>query len=365
MARSSWTAADWNEKICEEHWLYTLNDEDISILSVAADRALEAAADSQSPFLPLNIIDEVILGGDVFLQSRFANHLREVVNSNVLHGPGFFIVKGLPTEIWLTRKSAMAFLLIGRLLGTLRPQNKQGHVLGHVADLKLSSDDPNVRVYQTCERQTFHTDSADIVMLLCLQPAVIGGVSSIVSTRAIYDRIAATRPDLLPSLLKPLATDRRGEVPPGALPFFSIPVFSLHDEGLLTGIYQRQYIDSAQRFPDAPRLTEKDVEALNLFDTLCNDPSMQFTLALGPGDLQILHNHTTLHDRSAFTDDADHPRHLLRAWIAPPSARPLPMSFAERFGSVEVGNRGGISLPDVEPVAIWDLKHLKETMPRS
>ena len=33
----------------------------------------------------------------------------------------------------------------------------------------LSSNDPGVRIYQTRERQTFHTDSADIVALLCLQ----------------------------------------------------------------------------------------------------------------------------------------------------------------------------------------------------
>ena len=41
-------------------------------------------------------------------------------------------------------------------------------------DLGLKSSDPNVRIYQTSERQTFHTDSADIVGLLCIRPSKAG-----------------------------------------------------------------------------------------------------------------------------------------------------------------------------------------------
>ena len=69
------------------------------------------------------------------------------------------------------------------------------------------------------------------------------------------------RPDLLKLLFQPLATDRRGEVPEGQKPYFEIPVFNWH-KGFLTAIYQRQYIDSAQRFPEAPRHTPELVEAL-------------------------------------------------------------------------------------------------------
>ncbi len=75
-------------------------------------------------------------------------------------------------------------------------------------------------MYQTNERQTFHTDSADLVTLLCLRKAVRGGVSSIVSTAAIYKDIEAKRPDLLECLLKPIATDRRGEIPTWTITLF-------------------------------------------------------------------------------------------------------------------------------------------------
>ena len=47
----------------------------------------------------------------------------------------------------------MAFLGLGLHLGNLRPQNARGHLLGHVRDVGLSSRDPNVRIYQTRERQ--------------------------------------------------------------------------------------------------------------------------------------------------------------------------------------------------------------------
>jgi hypothetical protein len=62
--------------------------------------------------------------------------------------------------------------------------------------------------------------------------------------------------------------------------------------------------------------------------------------------MQFVHNHTILHDRTAFEDflEPERKRHLLRLWLAPPSARPLPEVYVERFGSVTPGDRGGIAV---------------------
>lgn len=217
-------------------------------------------------------------------------------------------------------------------------------------DLGLDSSDPNVRVYQTRERQTFHTDSSDVVGLLCLRTAASGGHSSLVSSATVFNEMLATRPDLAHRLLLPMAKDRRGEIPSGCLPYFNIPVFHWY-EGHLSAIYQRQYIDSAQRFPTAKRLTKEDVEALDLFDSLCDDERLNFTMVLAPGDLQFCNNHALLHDRTAFVDHPDDKRHLLRVWVAPEGARPLPPVYAERYSSIKVGDRGGVYVPGVEPVA--------------
>jgi len=153
----------------------------------------------------------------------------------------------------------------------------------------------------------------------------------------------AQRPDLLQMLFEPIATDRRGEIPAGAKPYMEIPVFSWY-QGFLTVFYQRQYIESAQRFEEAPRLTPKHIEALNLFDELANDPELYFEMRLQPGDMQFVYNHSQLHDRTGFQDwtAKEDRRHMLRLWLSPEGDRPLPTCFIERYGSIEVGSRGGI-----------------------
>jgi Taurine catabolism dioxygenase TauD, TfdA family len=162
-------------------------------------------------------------------------------------------------------------------------------------------------------------------------------------------------PELARVLFQPIETDRRGEVPAGQRPYFRIPVFNWHD-GLLSTIYHRTYIDSARRFPDVPRLTDEQVEALNLFDALANDPALNFQMEFQAGDIQLVHNHTMLHDRTAFDDwpEPERKRHLLRLWLAPEQARPLPPVFAERYGSVVPGQRGGVEVPEMRYTVPWE-----------
>jgi Taurine catabolism dioxygenase TauD, TfdA family len=190
--------------------------------------------------------------------------------------------------------------------------------------------------------------------LLCLRKAKTGGTSLLVSASTIFNEMRKQRPDLLKLLLQPIATDRRGEVPAGMLPYLLIPVFSFY-EGYLTVFYQRQYIDSAQRFEDAPRLTPLHVESLNMFDALANDPKLSLSMELEPGDMQFVYNHALLHDRTGFEDweEPSQKRHLLRLWLSIPGDRPLPEIFASRFGTVEIGNRGGILVQGTKPTIPW------------
>ena len=272
------------------------------------------------------------------------------VRRELIDGRGFVLLKGMPVFDWSREDCAMAFIGLGAHLGRARSQNAAGHLLGHVRDVGLASTDPNVRIYQTPERQTFHTDSCDVVGLLCLREAKAGGDSLLVSSTTLFNEMRRRRPDLAELLFEPVATDRRGEVPVGMKPWFEIPVLNWH-EGFLTALYQRQYVDSAQRFEQAPRLTPQQIEALDLFDSLANDPAMHLTMRLAPGDMQFVHNHTMLHDRTGFEDwpDADRRRHLLRLWLAVPGARPLPEVFRQRYGSIEIGDRGGIVVPGTVP----------------
>lgn len=274
------------------------------------------------------------------LAPRLQGFLEEVIN-----GRGFILIKGLPMERWTKRQAAMSFLIVGVHLGQLRVQNAEGHLVGHVRDMGRSSRDPNIRIYQTNERQTHHTDSCDVVGLLCLRAAKSGGLSNLVSSTTIFNEMRRRRPDLLRVLLDPIETDRRGEVPEGGKPYFTIPVFNWY-EGLVSAIYQRQYIESARRFPGVAPLTPQQIEALDLLDHLANDPKLNLMMELEPGDIQLVHNHTILHDRTAFEDfpEPERKRHLLRLWLAPPGARRLPEVYAERFGSITPGDRGGVTV---------------------
>ncbi len=268
------------------------------------------------------------------------------VLEELLGGRGFVLLRGLPVERWSREEQAIAYLGIGAWLGRARSQNAKGHLLGHVKDLGLDIRDPRVRYYQTNRGLDYHTDSVDIVGLLCLKTAKAGGESYLASSMTLYNEVLERRPDLLPALFEPFPTDRRGEVPEGMKPWFDIPIYHWH-AGKLSCIYVRQYIESAQKhFPEARRLTRKQFEAMDLLDDLANESAIHLSMDFRPGDIQLLHNHQILHSRGDFEnwpEPARH-RHLLRLWLAPPEARPLPEVFASRYGSVAQGARGGILL---------------------
>jgi hypothetical protein len=315
---------------CEADWLINLTPVQIGELETAAAHYLSLGRDVGK------------ITAAAFPLPTFAAHLK-TLSRTLLQGCGFEVLRGLPVATYSQETAATIFCGIGAHLGRARSQNAAGHSLGHVRNIGVDANDPTTRIYQTAERQTFHTDSADVVGLLCLREAQIGGMSLLVSAQTIANRMAVQRPDLLALLFDPIATDRRGEIPDGAEPFMRIPVLNWH-AGNLTVFYQRQYIESAQRFADAPRLTDHHIQALDLFDSLANDPDLNLSMQLQPGDMQFVYNHSQLHDRTAFTDwpDPDKRRHLLRLWLSMPNDRALPDVFAERYGSIEVGNRGGI-----------------------
>ena len=160
---------------------------------------------------------------------------------------------------------------------------------------------------------------------------------------AMHNVMLARRPDLLDRLYQPFPVDRRGEVPEGKPPFYNAPVFNEY-AGILSVLYSRLHIGSSQRFPEARRLAAEDIEALDMLGALAADPELRLDMTFMPGDIQFLHNHTILHARSAYEDwrEQERKRHLLRLWLSPPGARLLPPVFAECYGGIMPGDRGGI-----------------------
>ncbi len=337
--KSVWYGPAMNQRKSE--WILALTATEIKELEAAAEKFQQSG----------HTIGEMHKGQ--FVLPTFSKKLA-VLKTQLIQGIGFGLLKGLPIAQYSQKEAATIFYGIGTHLGNARSQNAQGHVLGQVRNMGVDSTDPKVRLYQTKERQTFHTDSCDVVGLLCMQPAKEGGLSLLVSANTVFNEMRRQRPDLLELLLQPIATDRRGEVPEGMLSYLLIPVFSYFHQKI-TPFYQRQYIESAQRFADAPRLTPLHFEALDLFDALCNDSKLHLTMMLEKGDMQFVYNHAMLHDRTGFIDyeDLDKRRHLSRLWLSVEGDRPLPEIFASRYGSIEIGNRGGIMVKGTKLTIPW------------
>ena len=244
------------------------------------------------------------------------------IEQEVVNGRGLVLIRGLPVERYSIETAAMAFWGVGSYFGWAVSQNAKGHVLGHVKDIGHDPKNPHHRIYATSARHLFHTDSCDIVGLLCVKPAKQGGLSSVASSVTIHNEMVKQRPELAEQLFMPFHVDRKGEIPDGKLPYYELPVFNYY-AGHLTTIYARDFIEGAQRFPDVPRLTPKQIEAMDMLDGLAGSEPIRLDMRLEPGDMQFLHNHQTLHARTSYEDypEPERKRHLLRLWLSPSNGR--------------------------------------------
>ena len=326
---SVWYAADMRGR--EADWSYRLSSTQVAELE-AALRAVRQRG--------LDIAD--IRREDFALPTL--GPVLDRLCDEVLNGRGFVLLRGVPVENRPIEESATLYWGIGTYFGSARSQNAKGHLLGHVYDLGGNSmADPNVRSYATSERQNFHIDRCDVVALLCLRRAKSGGLSAIASSMAVHNVMLERRPELLERLYQPLPLDRRGEVPEGKAPFYEAPVFNEY-AGKISVLYSRGHIGWSQRFPEARRLTQEDIEAVDMVTALAADDELRLDMEFMPGDIQLLHNHTILHARTGYEDwpELERKRHLLRLWLAPPNARELPPVFGECYGGITPGDRGGI-----------------------
>jgi hypothetical protein len=308
-----------------EDWIHQLTGAEIADIDNAI-RGVEAAE--------LDIMD---ITQDNFPLPEFGPALGRI-REQLLNGLGLTLIRGFPIERYNRVQCAAAYFGLGSHLGRAVSQNAKGHVLGHVKSLTDADyNDPanaGVRGYQTKVNQRFHADSCDVVGLMCLQTPKSGGLSSVVSTVAVHNKMVARRPDLAQVLAGPIYWDRRGEVPEGKDPWYVLPVFNYKD-GYFSCRYGRQYIDSTQRFEQVPRTTPAQAEALDMMDTLLAELKLDMQFQIG--DIQFLFNHVMLHSRSAFEDwpEPERKRHLLRLWLSIGGERPVPDILAER-------TRGGI-----------------------
>lgn len=314
-------------------------------LSAAEVAELEAAVQR----LDATGIDIAGIGPD-HLQVPGLAPLVEQIRRAVLREAGFILVRGVPVDRWSIRQCAIAYFGLGAMLGEPVSQNAKGHILGHVKDIGVDYAAPTGRGYQTAARLPYHTDSSDIVALLCVKPSKSGGLSSIASSAAIFNEMLERRPDLAAELTRPVYRDRRGEVPEGAEEWYAVPVFNPMPGGGLVTTYVRSAMRKAQRFPAVPRVTLEAEAACDLFDRLAESPAIHLDMEFRPGDIQVLNNHWIMHSRTAYEDfpEPEQRRHLLRLWLACDDGPSLPEAYLRAWqGSTATGRPAGIRVAGV------------------
>lgn len=292
-----------------DNWLYTLTSADVDELHAALAHAKAAQR--------LELVSP-----KTFILPTFGPRLKRLTR-DLSEGLGFVLLRGFPTEHPLEDVRLMYFGL-STYMGIPVAQNVKNLLVDNVRNEQGAT-----RGYQKNLAQEYHSDVADMVGLLCIHPAKSGGVSKIMSAVRVHNILQEERPDLLKVLYdEPFYYTWVGEEPEGQLPFFWTHYYSWYQGRLRTrGLGGRAR--AAQRdFPECPRLSQGQVEALDYIDDIQKgrDQELSLDMDFQPGDVQVLDNSIVWHGRTAFEDSEDPAkrRHLLRTWLnyylEPPTA---------------------------------------------
>jgi alpha-ketoglutarate-dependent taurine dioxygenase len=234
-------------------------------------------------------------------------------------GPGFVVIESAGRD-YDDRRRTLLYWLVGQALGGPVVQNVQGTLLYDVRD---TGQDVRygARFSVTNAESSFHTDASffdevvEYVGLLCLWPARAGGLSQVVNGRTVCEELRKRCPATLAVLGERFHVDRRGGTKPGEAPSAQFPVLSQDQAGPVFR-YLRYWIEAGHARAQQP-LTGAQLEALDMLDSVLNDPALRVEFTLHPGDMFFLNNRWVLHNRTAFEDfpDPKRRRHLVRLWL--------------------------------------------------
>jgi alpha-ketoglutarate-dependent taurine dioxygenase len=233
--------------------------------------------------------------------------------------PGIAVIDRLPMGCMDEQDAVAVFWVLGKLVGRPVAQRWDGTMLYDVADTGQSYS-YGVRGSYTNVELLLHTDNAfaitppDYVALLCIRPALEGGVSRFCSIHTLHNRMLAAYPKALERLYRCVLWDRQAEHAPGAAKITKAPVFRYH-EGRLSARLNISLIRKGYEVAGVDMDSETS-DALAALATVTEHPDLCFALPIERGQLQILNNRAVAHYRSYFTDDEDpaRKRHLVRSW---------------------------------------------------
>ena len=246
---------------------------------------------------------------------------------DVRSGKGFVVLRGLPVEGLALEQFTAAVWGVGLHFGSALSQNAQGELVTGVID--ATAEDATPRLYRSNLELRPHSDITAMILLACWNKSQSGGASIIVSGVSVHDAIRERAPELLEPLYRGFHYHRLGEEGPGEEPAtpYRVPVFA-NRNGQLSCRYQRSGIAGGHRELGVP-LDERDLEALNLFDSIAAAPENRLAFFLERGDMLVVNNYTVMHARTRFTNfpEPDRKRHLVRLWLDNEGFRDVPKEF--------------------------------------
>jgi alpha-ketoglutarate-dependent taurine dioxygenase len=235
-------------------------------------------------------------------------------------GVGFVIIDRLPLEEYSVDEARAAYWLLAQLVSRPVAQSWDGKVIYDVRDFGRPPGN-GVRPDITNAEQNFHTDNSynlcppDYVALLCLRPAMEGGISSVVSFYAVYNEMLKSHRRLVERLFRPYLFDRQREHAPDEPKVLSHPLLEYQRERLVCRLSHRQVVNGyrlAGEELDAPGL-----EALETLERTMMEPRFAREFFFEPGQIQIVDNIRCGHRRTGFKDypEESRKRHLIRLWL--------------------------------------------------
>jgi alpha-ketoglutarate-dependent taurine dioxygenase len=247
---------------------------------------------------------------------RMMQHAKDTLEA----GPGFVIIDKLPVQEYGVQASQAVYWILSQLVARPVAQSWDGKMIYDVTDLGKPPGN-GVRPDITNAEQNFHTDNSynlyppDYVALLCLQPAMEGGVSSIVSFYTVYNEMLKRSPHLLPRLYQPYLFDRQREHAPGDATVISHPLFQADRGQLLCRLSHRHVVNGYAMAGVA--MDEETAEALEVLEQTMREPQLCREFFFEPGQIQIVDNKRCGHRRTSFVDypEPERKRHLVRLWL--------------------------------------------------
>jgi alpha-ketoglutarate-dependent taurine dioxygenase len=218
----------------------------------------------------------------------------------------------------VSENRALAWLL-GSMLGQIVAQSRDGVLLYDVRDTGKTLG-YGVRRSVTNLGQPFHTDGPWLtrppafVGLFCLQSALRGGESRLLSLVTVHNELRRRHPDLLARLYQPFHWDRQAEHPPGEPRFATHPVYASGSR-TLTARYYEDYIVKGYALA-GQTLDTAGSEALAAMREVVEAPEHWVEFRIAQGQLQYINNRLLAHCRTAFADEPGSVsrRHLIRVW---------------------------------------------------